>query len=350
MKTDVSTKNTKNEILDAYNDLLKSIQEKKTEEPKKVQEREKQETAVKNAGELTNENIVKNISTLKVNLAASLDKLSENFIGEYRRFEELQQAIQVEKKNLQDLYQISAGADSLAAMLLAQKEKKEQFEVEMAQRKAELEDKIRVEKEKFETEMTEKRALWKREQEIWQAKLKEELEDNKKAKLREEEEFQYNLKLTRKKEADLYEDKKAKLEKELAEKKVAFEREFSLRETAVKMAETELNDLRQKTSAFPKELEKAVETAVKATTDRLEMEYRFNKELTAKQNEGEIKLRDQIIETLRSKIKDIETSLKELSQKTATAESTVKDIAMKAIESSTKLQIIDKNRESQNKE
>lgn len=350
MKTDVSSRNTKNEILDAYNDLLKSIQEKKTEEPKKVQEREKQETAVKNSGELSNEGIVKNISTLKVNLAASLDKLSENFIGEFRRFEELQQAIQVEKKNLQDLYQISAGADSLAAMLLAQKEKKEQFEAEMAQRKADLEEKIRVEKEKFEAEMAEKRVLWKKEQETWQAKLKEESEDNKKAKQREEEEFQYNLKLTRKKEADLYEDKKAKLEKELAEKKVAFEKEFSLREAAVKMAETELNDLRQKTLAFPKELDKAVETAAKATTDRLEMEYRFNKELTAKQNEGEIKLRDQIIETLRSKIKDIETSLKELSQKTATAESTVKDIAMKAIESSTKLQIFDKSRESQNKE
>ncbi|NLA50151.1 MAG: hypothetical protein GX876_11910, partial [Bacteroidales bacterium] len=55
MKTDVSSRNTKNEILDAYNDLLKSIQEKKTEEPKKVQEREKQETAVKNSGELSNE-------------------------------------------------------------------------------------------------------------------------------------------------------------------------------------------------------------------------------------------------------------------------------------------------------
>lgn len=350
MKTEVSSRNTKSEILDAYNDLLKSIQEKKTEEPKKVQEREKQETAVKNAGELSNEGIVKNISTLKVNLAASLDKLSENFIGEFRRFEELQQAIQVEKKNLQDLYQISAGADSLAAMLLAQKEKKEQFEAEMAQRKADLEEKIRVEKEKFEVEMAEKRALWKKEQETVQAKVKEEHEDNKKAKQREEEEFQYNLKLTRKKEADLYEDKKAKLEKELAEKKVAFEKEFSIREATVKMAETELNDLRQKTAVFPKELEKAVEAAIKATTDRLEMEYRFNRELTAKQNEGEIKLRDQIIETLRSKIKDLETSLKELSQKTATAESTVKDIAMKAIESSTKLQIIDKGRESLNKE
>jgi hypothetical protein len=350
MKTEVSVKSTKNEILDAYNDLLKTVQEKKTEEPKKVQEREKQETAVKNAGELSNEGIVKNILSLKLSLGTALDKLSENFTGEFRKFEELQQAIMVEKKNLQDLYQITAGADSLAAMLLAQKEKKEQFETEMANRKAELEDKMKVEKERFETEMAEKKALWKKEQETYQAKLKEELDDNKKAKQREEEEYQYNLKLTRKKEADMYEDKKAKLEKELAEKKIAFEKEFSAREAAVKAAEAELNDLRQRAAVFPKELDKSVGEAVKANTEKLEMEFRFSKELTAKQNEGEIKLRDQIIETLKSKIKDIETNLKELSQKTITAETTVKDIAMKAIESSVKLQIIDKSRDNQAKD
>ncbi len=350
MKTEVSTKNTKNEILDAYNDLLQSIQEKKSEEPKKVQEREKQEGAVKNAGELSHEGIVKNISALKVSLAASLDKLSENFIAEFGRFEELQQAIQVEKKNLQDLYQISAGADSLAAMLLAQKEKKEQFETEMALRKSELDDKMRLEKEKFEAEMAEKKAFWKKEQETYQAKLREDQEDAKKSRLREEEEFQYSLKLTRKKEADLYEDKKAKLEKDLAEKKIAFEKEFSLREATVKAAEAELNDLRQRAAAFPGELQKAVDAAVKGTTDKLEMEFRFSKELTAKQNEGEIKLRDQIVDTLRSKIKDLESSLKELSQKTATAEITVKDIAMKAIESSAKVQIIDKTREMPSKD
>jgi hypothetical protein len=33
MKTEVSVKSTKNEILDAYNDLIQSIQDKKTEEP-----------------------------------------------------------------------------------------------------------------------------------------------------------------------------------------------------------------------------------------------------------------------------------------------------------------------------
>jgi len=41
MEPEISTKNTKNEILAAYEELMKKAQEKKTEEPKKVQERQK---------------------------------------------------------------------------------------------------------------------------------------------------------------------------------------------------------------------------------------------------------------------------------------------------------------------
>ena len=45
---ELSTKNTKNEILAAYDELLQKTQESKTEEPKKVQEKQIQETIVKN--------------------------------------------------------------------------------------------------------------------------------------------------------------------------------------------------------------------------------------------------------------------------------------------------------------
>ena len=37
MESKVSVKNTKNQIMDAYNDLLKKLQGQKSEEPKKVQ-------------------------------------------------------------------------------------------------------------------------------------------------------------------------------------------------------------------------------------------------------------------------------------------------------------------------
>ena len=332
---ELSTKNTKNEILAAYDELLQKVQESKTEEPKKLQEKQKQETIVKHAEGLTYENIVKNLSNLKIELSASLDKLGEQLVTEFKKFEELQQAIQLEKKSLDDLYQLSANADSLSVMLLAQKEKKAQFEEEIAAKRA-----------KFEEEMIQTQLQWKKLQEETLTKQKEEAEAIKKAKQREEEDYQYTLKLTRKKEADLYEEKKSKLEKELAEKKALFEKEFADREAKINNAETELAELKAKSQAFPTEMEKAVAAAVKSATEKLQAEFRFEKELNAKHVEGEMKLREQTIQTLQAKIVDLEASMKELSQKTVTAEASVKDIAIKAIESSAKLQLVEKSKEA----
>jgi len=97
-------------------------------------------------------------------------------------------------------------------------------------------------------------------------------------------------------------------------------------------------------------LEKAVQSAVKLATEKLETTFKFQKELSEKEVSGELKLKDQIIQTLNAKIKDLETSLKELSQKTVTAETSVKDIAIKAIEHSSKPYFIEKQKESGGKE
>lgn len=350
MEPEISTKNTKNEILAAYDELIKKVQEKKTDEPKKVQEQQKQEIVVKNAAVLSNEGIVKDISGLKVSLSSALDKLSENFVSEFRKFEELQQAIKIEKQQLNDLYQLSVNTDSLAAMLLAQKEKKEQFEQEMTARRTEFEEKIKTEKERADAEMAEKRTQWKKEQELYTVQTKEALDEKKKSQTREDEEYQYNLKITRKKETDQYEEKKQKLEKELADKKAAFEKEFAERETKIQEAEAELKELRIKNAAFPSELEKAVTAATKAVSDRLETQFGFEKELREKETVGELKLKDQIIGTLNAKIKDMETTIKELSQKAITAETSVKDIAIRAIESSSKPYFIEKTKDGQGKE
>lgn len=350
MESNVSSRNTKNQILKAYDELLKKVEAGKTEEPKKVQELQKKETLVKNAEQLGHETIVKGISDLKVGLSSSLDQLGEKFVLEFKKFKDLQEAIKAEKNNLEDLYQLSANTDSLSVMLLAQKEKREQFEMEIATRKAESDEKIKTEKERFENEMAVRKAEWKKEQEDFQQKLKEETEQTKKNRKRDEEEYQYTLKTTRKKEADLYEEKKIKLEKELTEEKASFEKDFAERESNIKQAEAELAELRSKNKAFPAEQEKAIQAAIKATTENLETSFRFEKELKEKETSGELKLKDQIIETLKSKIKDLETSQKEFSQKAVAAETSVKDIAIKAIESSSKPYFIEKPKENLAKE
>ena len=332
---ELSTKNTKNEILAAYDDLLQKVQESKTEEPKKVQEKQIQEMIVKNSAASSYDSIVKNLSGMKIELSSSLDKLGDKFVSEFKKFEELQQAIQIEKKTLEDLYQLSATTDSLSVMLLAQKEKKQQYEEEMATMKS-----------KFEIEMAQSRLQWKKLQEETTEKLKEEADALKKNRQREEEDYQYTQKLTRKKETDLYEEKKSKLEKELADKKAIFEKDFAEREARIKTAESELAELKALSEAFPAEMEKGVTLAVKNATDKLKTENGFEKELTAKQTEGEMKLKEQIILTLQSKIKDLELTIKEQTTKAVTAEASVKDIAIKAIESSSKIQIVEKSKES----
>ncbi len=350
MEKKPNLKNTKNEILAAYDELQQKMSDKKTDEPKKVQELQRQETLVKKAESLSNETIIKGLAGLKVEITSSLDKLGEKFVEEYRKFEELQQAIQTEKKNLEELYQLSASTDSLSVMLLAQKEKKEQFEQEMATRKAELEEKIRIEKERFDAEISEKKIQWKKELDTLLEKQKEDNEITAKTRKREEEDYNYTLQINRKKESDLYEEKKQKLEKELTDKKAAFEKAVADREANLKLAETELAELRAKSAAFPKELEKAVDVAVKAATEKTETLFRFEKELSEKEVGGELKLKDQIIQTLNAKIKDLEISLKDLSQKTVTAETSLKDIAIKAIEHSSKPYFIEKQKDGAGKE
>ena len=334
MEQKISIKNTKNQIMDAYNELLKKLQTQKAEEPKKMRQQQQKLELTEQAKKLSNEGIVKGIADLKVAVSDELDKLAGKFTTEYKKFEELQKAIDIEKQNLEDLYQLSANTDSLAVMLLAQTEKREQFEQEMAQRKQELTDKINAEKEKHEAEMAEKRAIWKKEQADHQLMTKEEAANKEKERQREEEEYLYNLKITRKKETDLYEEKKQKQEKEIAEKKIAFEKEFAERKTAIEEAEAELVELRKKSQTFPTEMEKAVNEAIKSTTEKLETAHKFEIQLREKEVEGELKLKDQTISALNVKIKEMEANIKEMSQKTTKAETSVKDIAMKAIESS----------------
>ena len=198
--------------------------------------------------------------------------------------------------------------------------------------------------------MKDQKDLWKTEQQKWVGQQKELKETTEKQRKREEEEYLYNLKLVRKKETDIYEEKKAKLDKDLAEKKATFNKEISEREAKVLNTETELKELRANTAGFPEELEKAIAVTDKSITEKLTVQFNFEKELTAKQTEGEINLKGQTITTLQSKIKDLDALIKELSGKATTAEANVKDIALKAIEGSRKVHIIDKTRENQEKE
>jgi len=331
MEKKVAPTSTKSEILNAYNELLKKIQDSKQENPKAEQEKKVKETTVENAARLTDEEIIGAISSLKLSLNSKLDKIEDDLTSERQKLARIREAIAVEDQRLKDLYQINAGADSLAAILAAQREKKEEFELEMAARKSELEEQNKQEKLNRDKETK-----------LWEEKRKEAEEALKKQRTREEEEYKYNLQLARKKDKDEYEQKKAKLEQDLIQKMESFESGIKVREQTVASAEKELAELRAKAENFPAELEKAVQTAIKETTVQLEKDHKFEKQLLLKDHDGEIKLKNQQIESLMAKIKDLETQLEQAYNKAESAENNSKEITLKAIQSSGQIKIIEK--------
>lgn len=316
----VTEKNTKAEILKAYETLLKNVEKEKMNIPKQLQEeKQKKETLEKVTG-ISADGIVRKMAEFKNEFNSSLEELNSKLLGEYKRLDEIRSAITIEKQSLEDMYSLTATTDSLAAMMLVQKEKKESFEKEMAEAKL----------------------LWEQEKAKQKAEEKEYHEELNKRRKREEDEYQYALKIVRQKEKDQYENAREALVKEMATKKSAFEQEVANREEVLKKAETELAELRKANSEFPARLEKALADKETEITKFLKSQYDFEIKLLKQQNEAEIRLKNQTITSLQEKIREQQELVKEYGEKATVAEAGVKDIAVKAIESAAKTKTIER--------
>ena len=121
----ISSSNTKAQILDAYDDLMKKIKEKTADDPKKEQKQKEEIKTVEKAQSSSTTNIMKDVSSIKNFFNEALDNIQTGLLREQDELTTIQEAIKIEKKNLEDLYGISTNTDSLAAIILAQKETKE---------------------------------------------------------------------------------------------------------------------------------------------------------------------------------------------------------------------------------
>jgi len=309
-KIQVSEKSKKNEILDAYNELLEKISSEKQmsfSEEKKV--KEKQEVVAK-VETFSRDAISKAIMELKLSLVKELDSLEHKIASEHERFANIKDAIATESQHLENLYEIKHNADSLAVLLMAQKESRQKFDEEIKKKRVELEN----EQQEFEAELHEKK------------------QGVEKDRIRDEEEYSYALKLRRKKDKDDYEERKTLLERELVEGREAFEREIFQREAVIKSQELDYSSMKKQIESFPKELEKAVLDAQKSTRDVIEAKYTHQIELANKEVQGEQRLHEQLIMSLREKIDEQDELIKQLTLKANESTKQVQTIALKALE------------------
>src|ERR1017187_5558359 len=291
---------TKAEILEAYNDLLKRKETENSKNPKEERAQEQKTETVKYAAALSSEDIVKGLTGVKLQISSALDNVENTLLMQFTKLEKLQEAIRYESSYVEDLYGIKGNADSLAILIAANKEKKQFFEKDLEERK-------RI----FDELMLEKKLSWEKEQKERTQQWKEEEELRKKLIKREEDEYRYLQATNRKKEEDEYLSKKSAQEKELVEKK----------NTA----------------------------ALSQQEKQLTIQHKYEKDLFAKETEGELRLLQQKISSLEGRIKEQDTLIRTLNDKANTAGSQVQEIAMKALDSAAalRLQSVEKREEKE---
>ncbi len=297
----VTNSSTKAQILEAYETLLEQIKQERKESTVLRQELEKKQSLLEKAKSAAQGAATLNLQQIRKALNDQLDEIEEKLAEEQQKYEALRQGATLLQQELQTLHQIKAEAESLEALVAAHRQAKGKLEQEIADRRQSLD-----------AEIEETRTRWAREQEA----------------------FDYNLKLKRRNEQDAYNEQKAKLEKELAEKKIVFEKNIAEREQAVAAQEEELKRLRKESEGFDARLNSAVQQAEKAVQERLSREFEYQQKLTTKDLEAELKLRDQMIQSLEGKVKEQQELIAALSTKTDQAGQQVRDIALKAIDKS----------------
>ena len=324
-KDEISMSNTKAEMLAAYKELLGRLEAKRETElkPEQRQKEKEEQQAVETSDSLSLDAIGTEIGALKSDIGRTLGQVGDRLEEELGKYLRVRQAVGARERELKEIYDIERAASSLAALLEAQREKREQFEAEMGEQKEELEAEIEATREE-----------WAEETEAHEAEIKEREAAEKKRRDREAEEYKYQFGREKQLAHEEFDDERAKLEREIQTRREDLERELAAREKAVAEHEAELNVLRERAAAFPKELETAVAKAVEETTARLSREAETQQELLTRDFAGERNVLNSRIEALQQMVQEQSQQVAKLSSQIDKSYGQVQDIAVKAIEGS----------------
>ncbi len=328
----ITPSSTKKEMLEAFNELKKQLEEKEENQlkPEKRKEEMLTKEVIQAADTLAAEETTVKINELKSEIGKMLAQISDKLEEETANYLKLKESIDLKKKELKEIYDIEAAAHALAALIEAQKQKRLQYEEE-----------IESQKNTLEAEIKQTRLDWDKEKKAHEEAIKEHDAEEKKARERVKEEFEYNFKRDQQLSQNAFKDQKEKLEKELAAAREEFERKVaetgkSLDEREVKVKEREkfVNDLQKQVDEFPGRLDAMVGKAVKEVTERLTGEAGKNEELLKKEYEGEKNVLKTRIESMEGIVAEQAKQIADLSMRLEKSYGKVQDIAVKAIEGS----------------
>ncbi len=333
-KTDlpnVSMTNTKKELLEAYQEAKGQFESlsKDLLDAEKARKHLEKKVAAATADAQAEQDPLKRLHDLRGTLSRELTELAERFETEIETYRKIQSAIETKKEELNTIYEVETAASDLAALIDAQRVKKEQFEREMQDQKG-----------AFEAEMADMRTEWQREKADRDRRDKEQAEAINKQRQREKEEYEYTFARDKAQRKNTLDDELQTLEKGLSIKRSEFEYEFQnrtaaldTREEAITSREKDMETLQKEVESFPKRNEAAVQKAVADATERLTRDFKGDKALMEARFEGQKNVLMEKIEALEKMVASQAAQIGDLAKKNELAYEKVQDIANRAVTS-----------------
>lgn len=320
----LTEKNTKAEILAAYDELLK---EKRAAEAQVKELQPQPKVAVPQTfpgiapSQKDMESIIESLSQLQINFGTAMSELAEKLTLEAMQLQELRQSVSNEIQQLETLHGLRLSETSLEHLIQQYGDSFKTFNEEFNQRQDTLHQ-----------EVSQVRKTWAKEQEEHRLAVKERNETLNKTRQRDTKEYTYDLTLQRKLVNEEYEHEQKRLHQELEEMRQTLEKQWAEREKAIRDRELHLNDLKTKVESFPQQLEAAIKRAKEEGKGIAQHQAKIKADLAAKEIEAQKRTYELRIQALLDSIQHQDDRIQSLSQQLADALKQVQDLAVKAIE------------------
>lgn len=307
MNEQITEKSKKNEILAAYADLIKKLEERERDRgsilPVHDEKKKQIEAIVKKTENYSTSSVLKEIEDCKKNFTDKSDRLQENLTtalrslaeeleAELNKLQEIRSAISTEEQKLENLYGIKNTAISLQDFLQFQEEQKKAWNLER--------------------------------------------EEHEKIEQREEEEYHYNVKLKRKKEQDEYAEEQSKIKALFEEAMQDKKEEIEQQEKLLQAQLNELEELRK----FQKQAEIVKEKAVKENLERQQKDLQKDSEtrfaLENQKHHAEKDLLEQKVKMLDEQVANYCSEINLLKKELRLANDKAQELALSIIQSQKK--------------
>lgn len=332
MTKKVSDRNTKAELLEAYQELAQEKNDLETQikqlssTPKEVkpinEEKIKPMTSTPVVQKPKMQQTIDHLLLLQTGFGSAINELSEQLTSEAIKLGELRQNVTHELQQLEELHDLETVEDDTLETLVQRYETSAKtFDQELSLRR-----------ETLEQEFQEQQKAWQKEQEEYQRTIKERNETYKKLRSRDQETYNYNLELQRNIDSDTYSQTQKTLYKQLEDLQKEQEKQWSEREKTIAEREKLYAEVKAKVEEFPQKLEDNIKRGKDLGRNIGNYQAKIKSDLLAKEVEGQKQYYELRVKSLMETIQSQDTRLQTLSKQLDSALKQVQDLAVKAIE------------------